>query len=82
MWTEVSSSVPHFLQVELPSEGVMSGKQTNNNRGLCPFKGQQSGPCSQIRLAVLNTELLDNCQCLTHWLKEEVSRYGNILLIR
>ena len=37
IWTEVSSSVPHFLQMELLSEGVMSIKQANNNPGLCPF---------------------------------------------
>ena len=27
----------------------MSGKSANNNPGLCPVKGQKSGPCSRAR---------------------------------
>jgi len=45
MWTEVSSSVPHFLRMGC----VMSNEQANNNPGLCPIKGQQLGPHSQNR---------------------------------
>ena len=54
MWSEVSSSVPHFLHMgslhsSMIPEGVMYNKQANNNPGLCPVKGQQSSPRSQIR---------------------------------
>jgi len=48
MWTEVSSSVPHFLQVGvllssiiyMSSQAVMASKKANNNPRLCPIKGQ------------------------------------------
>ena len=54
MWTEVSSSVPHFLQVELLLSPLyiciyiyiyvfsrcLSSKQANKNPGLCRTKGQ------------------------------------------
>ena len=33
----------------MSSQGVMSSKKTNTSPGLCPIKGQLSGPCSQIR---------------------------------
>jgi len=58
MWTEVSSSVPHFLQVGLLFSPIiyrcllkefMSSNQANNNPGLCPIEGQWSSPCSQVR---------------------------------
>jgi len=48
MWAEVSSAVPlpvsgvmvqpHYK--EMFSQGVLSGKETNNGPGLCPIKGQ------------------------------------------
>ena len=33
----------------MSSQGIMSSKQANNSIGLCPIKGQWSGPCSQVR---------------------------------
>jgi len=48
MWTEVSSRVPHFLQMGLLLSPIIyrcllkvfSSEQANNNPGLCPIKGQ------------------------------------------
>jgi hypothetical protein len=41
MWTEVSSSVPHFLPdyILMFSQDIMSGK-VSNDPGLCPVRGQ------------------------------------------
>ena len=46
MWTEVSSSVPHFIQllhnphyIWMSSQGVISGKMASNDRRLSPMNG-------------------------------------------
>jgi len=33
----------------MSSQGIMSIKKANNNPGLCPIKGQNSGLCSRTR---------------------------------
>ena len=47
MWTEVSSSVPHILQVGLLLNTITYGclisvycKKASNDPGFCPIKGQ------------------------------------------
>jgi len=36
-------------KVKMSSHSIMSGKNANNNPGLCPVKGQKSGLCSWAR---------------------------------
>jgi hypothetical protein len=33
----------------MSTQGVMSNKEANNNPGMCPVKGQQSGLYSQMK---------------------------------
>jgi hypothetical protein len=42
-------AVSHPHQVEMPMQGVMSGKKSNNPPGLFPTEGQELGPGTPIR---------------------------------
>jgi len=34
--------------VKISSQGIMPSNKANYDPGLCPIKGQKSGPCTQI----------------------------------